>query len=136
MSDARLEGFAREQLARGRGEWTIAHDLVRMGRLEVQSALALIRKCEASAETSRRSRGQLFLGLALILIPASLAVLTLASNQFRTLSDVIMAFAIPPISFPMIVGIAVLATWRRRGLSSSRPVRTGLWWRADPFECK
>jgi hypothetical protein len=130
----RFEGFAREQLAKGHGEWWIAHELVRMGHVDLETARAIVKRAESAVETPHRSRELLLLGLVLILLPASLAVLAVTNSRFFTLSELVTGFMSPPISFPMIVGIALIAHARRRRRNGAHPVRTGLWWRADPFE--
>ncbi len=146
--NARLEGFAREQLALGRGEWWIVHELARIGHVDPVEAHAIVARAWPTVFKgfNRRRRAFLIFGIVLLVgwaIPwVSLPFMTYGFGHH----DAVAMFMF--MSPALAIGLAlVMHGWRgyRRSKDSAislpgsdvpGPVRTGLAWRAHPFEWK
>lgn len=142
--NARLEGFAREQLSQGRGTMSIIHELARMGHIGIEDARAIVEQARPSVlrEAPRRGRGMFLFGLVILSIPVAIV---LSLRFVYGITDALVMFLALPMLLPEVIGLATVAY----GLSVMRrpktsidpaaprgPASTGLWWRADPFEWK
>lgn len=142
MHPARLEGFARESLKAGHGEWWIVSEMVRrsseVDETEAREIVARVAP-QVHREFIRRRRsffrcGAMVVGLCLY------GLVTLYQDPHVPL------FAILGIiigSFLMAHGWAGVRRVRSGDAPTSLPgngepgpVRTGLGWRAEPFEWK
>lgn len=144
---ARLEGLAREMLASGKGEWAIIHEAGRLSLGDADAARAAAERVwpEVYAKYLARRRSTFKLGLLILGVGLApiVAYLLSANRRFLSLGDFL-----GPI-FLMIVPIAIGGGLVARGWPRARgksmelpgtaevgPVRTGLGWRAEPFEWK
>ncbi|HEU4338974.1 MAG TPA: hypothetical protein VFS19_02810 [Planctomycetota bacterium] len=152
--NARLEGFAREQLTQGKGTMSIVHELVRIGHIGIEDARAIVEQVRPSVmrEAPRRGRSALLFGVLILMIPLSIVGTVLFSDfansgfiSQKLWIEGLWMLLFPPMLFFEGVGLVLIA----RGLSAMRrskntftpdapggPVGTGLWWRADPFQWK
>jgi hypothetical protein len=153
--EVRLDGFAREQLMRGKGTWSIVHDLVRMGHVDTAAARAIVERIrpELEGQLPRPGRNRFLFGLLVLAIPASLFGTILFGRIFLsegmrggpTYPEAFLMLLYPPMMLFEVVGlILILQGWSRMRRfkdsitpdNPSGPASTGLWWRADPFEWK
>ena len=154
MSDLniRLEGFAKGQLAQGKGTMSIVHELVRMGHIDSEAARTIVvgAKSALLQHARRRGRGAFLLGLVILAVPGAIfagylydaLILSYGGRFSRGLDDAFMMLLYLPMLLPEIIGTALVVTgWSdmRRSKKSIDPAHpaaasTGLWWRADPFE--
>ena len=154
--NARLEGFAKEQLSQGKGTMWIVRDLVRLGHLDEEAARAIVEHARPAllARPKRSGRRRLLLGLMTMSIPLFVVVPLIfdvvvlfggSSLLWPRLREALTPLLTAPMLTCGIIGFAFAAS----GWSAMRhpkgsiepdvprgPVRTGLWWRADPFEWK
>jgi hypothetical protein len=151
--NVRLEGFAKEQLSRGKGPMSIVHELVRMGHIDQEAARTIVDEARPAVmrQVSRRGRGTFLFGLLILAVPAAIfggflydaLILSYGGRFNQGLFDAVMTLVSLPMLLPEIIGIAtVMYGWSlmRRSRKSidpaaqGGPASTGLWWRADPFE--
>jgi hypothetical protein len=135
----RLEGFARESLKQGRGEWWIVDQMVKRSAIEETEARAIVARVSPALYVEFIRRRRSFLRCGLMILGFSLFCLA-------TYGDVrhVTAYSIVGIvlgSFLTAHGWPGLKRLRTGdaptalpGSSEGGPVRTGLSWRADPFE--
>ncbi|HTF55969.1 MAG TPA: hypothetical protein VK661_01760 [Planctomycetota bacterium] len=139
-----MEGFARQELAQGRGHWWIVDELVRHGHIDAKAAHAMVDRVapEVYADLIRRRRPFLRIGLLLEIIGLFPLVSGLLMRD--SLGGVILS------ALPLSIGLCLLA-YGLPGLQEIRPghvpgyipvsgrhgpIRLGLTLRAEPFEWK
>jgi len=142
--NARMDGFAREQLGRGRGRWWIVDELVRHGRIDARKAHAIVDRVapEVYADLIRRRRPFLRIGLLLEII-----------GLFPLVAGLLMRDSLGGLmlsALPLSIGLCLLA-YGWPGLQDIRPghlpsylpvsgrhgpIRLGFTLRAEPFEWK
>jgi len=139
--NARLEGFAREQLKQGHGEWWIVTEMVRRTQVDETEAREIVARVAPQIYVQFIRRRRSFLRIGLIVLAMSVAALVWFSHVGHATVYSLVG---------LVVGSFVLAHgwpgWRRLrsgdaptsipGSSEAGPVRTGLGWRAEPFEWK
>ena len=137
---ARLEGFAREHLRLGRGEWWIVNEIVRRNsEVDETEARAIVARVAPRVVRQFVRRRRFFLGIGILVLGGSLASLVFSLHDrhgpiFALIGTVVGSFLVahgwpglrrlrsgdPPTSVP--------------GSAEPGPVSTGLGWRADPFD--
>jgi len=129
----RMEGFARQQLALGKGAWWVVDELARIGHADRAAAKALVERVYPEIRRNLILRRRPFLRVGgLMMATGLLAFGLMVPRRF----DYFGAF----MGFVAILIGAFLITYGWPGLRRSPgpgiqgPVRLGLTLRAEPFE--
>jgi hypothetical protein len=135
----RMQGFARQQLGLGKGEWWIVDELVRLGHIDRAVARALVRRVSPQIYMIMARRRLPFFRMGVLLTAIGFFLIggTLAES-----SDFFGVFlALAPLSIGACLlsyGLPGLRPYRlgdpAPGPGPQGPVRLGLTLRAEPFE--
>jgi nitrate reductase NapE component len=138
---SRLEGLARDQLQAGKGVWWLIHEAGRLGLGDATDVRAAITRVLPGIEREYRSRLRSRLTIGLLLLAAGLSPILAVAYSAHAFSHVLETAWL--MVLPLVIGIALTAHGyrglRRRpfaGSPETGPIRTGLWWRAEPFDWK
>ncbi|HEY3226544.1 MAG TPA: hypothetical protein VGK61_06090 [Planctomycetota bacterium] len=132
--NARMEGFARQQLGLGKGRWWIVDELVRHGHVDPQAAKSLVDNIAPKVYRNLARRRLPFLIMGQLV--TAIGVLWMAIER-SDISSLVFGLA------PMVIGAFLVAYgWPSLAESTtdvlapgnSGPVRLGLTLRAEPFD--